>query len=156
MLFGRKLKQDQQKLLDRVVKAELDPNQVLPHSDDISIIDGVGYRVDGPWIAEEVDLIQKRCERRNVLLMQSVLEDRLATPKHPRDGTTALVLAHFLNRGLPKRFYISRNRMATKLMPGKHDQTRLAQNRPRRVEVDWCGPTTRISHAAAFGAQVAD
>lgn len=116
VLFGRKLKQVQQKLLERVTKAELDPNQVLPHPDDITIIEGVGYRVDGPWVAEEVDLILQLCAKRDVLLQQSVLEDRLATPEDPRDGSTALVLAHFLNRGLPKRFYMSQDSMMMKLM----------------------------------------
>jgi hypothetical protein len=110
--FARRVKAHQKVLLDKARKEGLDLNTVLPHPDDIEIIPGVGYKVHGPWDEAELKIVLGNCARRDLYILQAALEERLLGPEVDlethKDGSTdegsALLLAQFLNQGLPERF----------------------------------------------------
>ncbi|MCC0025212.1 MAG: hypothetical protein H6874_13470 [Hyphomicrobiaceae bacterium] len=110
--IGHKMQETQQRKLDRVMEDGGDKNEVLPHPDDIEIVDGVGYLIVGPATNEELTILRRSCALRDQLLLQSVLEDRLNASDGGRDGTSALVLAQFFNRSLPPRFKQTQGQLA--------------------------------------------
>jgi len=113
--FGRQLKVYQRKQLNRAIARGDNPDTVLPHPDDIEVSFGVGFRVNGPINRDELESIQRICAHRDLMLMQAVLEDRLGSEEHDMAdgdaagtyGSTPLVMAHFMNHGLPDRFHLS-------------------------------------------------
>ncbi|EIM73506.1 hypothetical protein A33O_14996 [Nitratireductor aquibiodomus RA22] len=110
--FGLRFKEHQQRLLDEVISRGGDPESVLPHPDDILIVEGKGYRIDGPADAEQLNILKDNCRRRDVLILQAVLEDRIGDDRaehsaDPFPGATSLLLAQLLNIGLPARYCMS-------------------------------------------------
>lgn len=77
------------------------------------------YRVIGPWDESELQVEKQNCARRGVLVLQCVLEDkqRLGGPSVSRcerelvdvgyADFSALLLAFFMDHGLPERFRLS-------------------------------------------------
>ncbi len=158
--FGLRFKEHQQRLLDEVIKRGGDPESVLPHPDDIVIIEGTGYQIDGPADAEQLLVLKDNCRRRNVLILQAILEERLARapadgPADLFSGATPLVLVQFLNEGLPARYRMSdtaiivateRYRRLTKRELLKHVRkawATLGQSRPRGWIMPPLGKTRR-------------
>lgn len=114
--FGHRYKVHQQELLDRALKDGLDPDTVLPHPDDICVVKGDGCRIVGPENDNDLNLIKANCARRDVLILQHVLEERLrpsGASRHPNDldeeddHSSALLLVYILNKDLPERFRMS-------------------------------------------------
>lgn len=82
---------------------------VLPHPDDIIIDESVGYRIVGPVDEEEQAKLEETLRLRDVLLMQSVLDERfgkLAEAAADRP-TGSLLLAMALNETVPQRFRLT-------------------------------------------------
>lgn len=122
--FARRVKAHQQVLLDKARKEGLDLNTVLPHPDDIEAIPGIGYKVQGPWDEAELKIVLGNCARRDLFILQAVLEERLGEPESDQNsggrdeqfpGASALVLVHFFNEGLPARFRKSDMQLITDL-----------------------------------------
>jgi hypothetical protein len=111
--FGEKYKSLQQQLLDQALAKGEDPEKVLPHPDDIKVLPGKGFKIAGPVDEAELETIRKCCALRDVLLLQSALEDRICEPAvianhenpgEPFSGALAMVLTHIINNSQPDRF----------------------------------------------------
>ncbi|GAB1581067.1 hypothetical protein [Phyllobacterium phragmitis] len=110
--FARRYRKHQQDQLKEAVKAGRDPETILPHPDDIEVIEGQGYRIVGPSDADELRTVKSNRAYRDVLLLQVVLEERLAGTSENSSAerlpsTTPLVLAQVLNTMLPVRYRLS-------------------------------------------------
>jgi hypothetical protein len=75
--FGEKYKSLQQQLLDQALAKGEDPEKVLPHPDDIKVLPGKGFKIAGPVDETELKTSQNCCALRDVLILQSVLEERI-------------------------------------------------------------------------------
>lgn len=113
---GRNIKKALEKRLERVVGDGADPKWVIPHPDDILIIEGKGWSIKGPVDEDDLKPIRELVEMRNTLLLQSVLDERSASrtgesvddiPAVEQPGSASTVFAHMLNDSLPERFRIS-------------------------------------------------
>lgn len=113
MLVGNWIKAQQQAKLDEAAEAGIDPDTVLPHPDDIHVIEGEGYRITGPADETELDLIKARCARRDLFILQHVLEDRL---RSAQGANSALLLVQFMNHGLSELFRLSDTRLLLAIM----------------------------------------
>lgn len=111
--LGQKYKDLQQQLLDHALAKGEDPDEVLPHPDDIKVLPGKGYRITGPSDGTELKTVRECCALRDVLILQSVLEERCAEPvvvasiancEDPFAGALAMVLAHVINNSQPERY----------------------------------------------------
>ncbi|PRA80916.1 hypothetical protein CQ054_20835 [Ochrobactrum sp. MYb29] len=111
--FARRYKHQQEEHLARAIKEGHNIEEVLPHPDDIVIIEGEGYQITGPGCREELVIIKRSCAYRDILLLQAVLEDRILPVSQQKSeagleeedsGQSALVLAQFFNMGLPDRY----------------------------------------------------
>lgn len=117
--FGHQYKAHQQELFDCAIKNGLDPDTVLPHPDDIVVVEGEGYRIIGPENEVILNFVKGTCARRDLLILQYVLEERLQPtrdpgPRNGADGddetvahSSALLLVYFMNDGLPERFRLT-------------------------------------------------
>lgn len=74
---GWRIKHDADLRLKAMVEAGEDPKWMLIHPDDVNIIDGVGYTIDGPAVQEELYAYARTCRRRDLFIKQAVLEERL-------------------------------------------------------------------------------
>ncbi len=100
-------------LLEHAQKAGKDPKFVFPQTDDIIVTEGVGWNIVGPVDQNELDLVLANCQRRDHMLMQAVLEERLATKAEQhagdtsieqRPGATPWFMSHFMNDRTLLRF----------------------------------------------------
>jgi hypothetical protein len=123
--FGGRFKEHQKRLLDQALKNGEDIETILPHPDDIQIIEGQGYRITGPADEAGLRTVKVHCARRDVLILQAALEERIGavSPEpegvptgEPFAGATALVLTHIMNSGLPDRFIKSDTDLTKDLM----------------------------------------
>ena len=118
--IGRWFKQRQQERLDEAIKEDADIDTILPHPEDIIVTVGQGYRVVGPWDEAELEPIKKSCALRDLFLLQHVLEERLRSSNRTTSrgkgnsgdsrgyaDSSALLLAYFMDHGLPQRFQLS-------------------------------------------------
>jgi hypothetical protein len=117
--FGYRFKALQQEKFNQALEAGLDPDTVLPHPDDILVVEGEGYRLTGPHDEFSLNLIKANCARRDLFILQHVLEDRLRPAQYTgsraegeggadgRADSSALLLVYFMNHGLPERFRMS-------------------------------------------------
>ncbi|MBZ0163751.1 MAG: hypothetical protein K8H74_13700, partial [Notoacmeibacter sp.] len=112
---GRRIKAHFEQRLSKAVRDGADPVWVVPHPDDVVITDE-GWIINGPIDEEGLKPIREQIALRDLLLLQSVLDERLAlrkgndrreTPYAEEPGSTSIVLAHFLNGILPTRFRLS-------------------------------------------------
>ncbi|MBC7180328.1 MAG: hypothetical protein H5U14_09595 [Roseovarius sp.] len=110
------IKQRLQEKLARAVHDGADPKWIVPHPDDIVINENEGWDVKGPVDEEELKPIRERIAMRGVLLLQSVLDERLSdrsemrlsdAPVEEMAGSTSLIFAQLLNEKLPERFRLS-------------------------------------------------
>ena len=108
----------QQQKLDQAIEAGLDPDTVLPHPDDIVVVEGEGYRLIGPDDEFSLNLIKANCARRDLFILQHVLEERLRSSvgsgsrscddaDEKSAHSSALLLVYFMNRDLPDRYRMS-------------------------------------------------
>ncbi|MDP2119544.1 MAG: hypothetical protein Q8K28_06540 [Hoeflea sp.] len=113
---GKQIKQWLQQRLDRAVREGADPVWVIPHPDDIVIDEDEGWSVRGPVDVDELKSIRHQVTMRDILLLQSVLDERLSDaprleesdgPAVETAGSTSQVFANLLNNNLPKRFQLS-------------------------------------------------
>jgi hypothetical protein len=111
--FADRFKKHQMTLVGQAIKQGRDPSQVLPHPDDICIIEGKGYKIIGPSDEAELAIVEGNCKRRDVLPIQTVLEERLVTMEAQSSGNSSepdfpgaapLLLVQFVNETLPARF----------------------------------------------------
>ncbi|XYK81792.1 MAG: hypothetical protein ROO70_06145 [Labrenzia sp.] len=86
---------------------------MLPHTYDIKVLPGKGYRITGPSDETELKTVRECCALRDVLILQSVLEERIAEPvvvatianrEDPFAGALAMVVAYVINNSQPERF----------------------------------------------------
>lgn len=113
---GHRYKAKAELLLKRAVETGSDPKLVVPHPDDIIVTVGKGWKMPGPCNQEELDRVLDSCKRRDILIMQAVLEERLATAEEWRSagdrtedqpGASAWVMAFWMNMELPERFRLT-------------------------------------------------
>lgn len=113
---GRTIRKKLEMRLVRAVRDGADPKWVVPHPDDIVIVDGEGWSIKGPVDEDGLKPIRERLEMRDVLLLQSVLDERCTPPigasgeefnVTEQPGSGASVLAHVLNDSVPERFRMS-------------------------------------------------
>ncbi|QDG78507.1 hypothetical protein [Labrenzia sp. PHM005] len=123
--LGQKYKDLQQQLLDQALAKGEDPEKVLPHPDDIKVLPGKGFKIAGPSDETELITVRECCALRDVLILQSVLEERIGEPAviastentgEPFAGALAMVLAQVMNHSLPKRFIKSETELTYDLM----------------------------------------
>jgi len=89
------------------------PPIFFPHPDDVVIDESVGFRIIGPIDKDEQAKLEETLRLRDVLLMQSVLDERLdelaeAAADRP---TGSLLLAMALNEAVPPRFRLTEMQM---------------------------------------------
>lgn len=132
--------------LEDAIKRRLDPNLVVPHPDDYAFSNDKGWEMRGPWNAEELNIILGNVKRRDLMIMQTTLEERLATkaewqagksPTTDFPGKSAWIMVHFLNNGLPERFHLEIidmiNIQQTYLRMTKRELLKYAVDRWRKV-----------------------
>ena len=78
--FGEKYKDIQQQRLDQALAKGEDPEKGLPHPDDIKVLPGKGFEIAGPADETELKTVRECCALRDVLILQSVLEERIGEP----------------------------------------------------------------------------
>ncbi|MEJ8571603.1 hypothetical protein [Microbaculum marinum] len=122
---GRQIKERLQKRLDQAVHEGADPVWVVPHPDDIVVIEDEGWSVKGPVDEEGLKPIRQTVAMRDVFLLQSTLDERLALASQRDDpalpfaetaGSASLVFAGMLNDSLPERFRKPETEMMGDLM----------------------------------------
>lgn len=122
---GKLVKQRLQERLAQAVRDGADPVWIVPHPDDIVITEDEGWDVKGPVDEEGLRSIRERIAMRSVLLLQSILDERLSdrsqsrvsdVPTEEMAGSTSLMFAHLLNDKLPERFRLSIVGMTLEIM----------------------------------------
>ncbi|WP_339764466.1 hypothetical protein [uncultured Hoeflea sp.] len=122
---GKRIKQRLQQGLDRSVHKGADPVWAVPHPDDIVIDEEEGWSLKGPVDVDELKAIRRRVTMRDVLLLQSVLDERLSDaprleesdgPAVETAGSTSHIFANLLNNNLPERFQLSATGMVLEIM----------------------------------------
>lgn len=163
---GKQIKQRLQQRLDQAVREGADPVWVVPHPDDIVIDEDEGWSLKGPVDVDELKSIRRQVTMRDVLLLQSVLDERLSDaplledsdgPAVETAGSTSQVFATLLNNNLPERFQLSATGMVFETMRYQRltkrellKTTRLAwasigQPKPRGATLPpWCEAGPRI------------
>lgn len=84
---------------------------VLPHPDDIVIDESVGYRIIGPVDEEEQAKLEETLRLRDVLLVQSVLDERLKPRAEVDRPAGSLLFALMLNEAVPLRYRLTDTQM---------------------------------------------
>ncbi|MEM5474278.1 DUF5681 domain-containing protein [Hoeflea sp. AS60] len=163
---GKRIKQQLQQRLEQAVHKGAHPIWVVPHPDDIVIDEDKGWSLKGPVDVDELKSIRRRVTMRDILLMQSVLDERLSeaplledadAPAEETAGSTSQVFANLLNNNLPERFQLSATGMVLEIMRYQRlnkrqllKTTRLAwaaigQPKPRGATLPpWCKAGPRI------------
>ena len=84
-----------------------EPAEQFPHPDDIVFEPGKAPRFTGPMYKEAADELNRTCRLRDILLMQSALENRLNNVADDTDGqhmlTTPMFAAVTINDNVPDR-----------------------------------------------------
>lgn len=116
--IGERIKAHYARKLDAAVRAGADPIWVVPHPDDVLVDQQFGWRLrlGAPFEAEELKPIRQKIAIRDALLLQSVLDERLAKwayadsdkcPAAEQAGSTSYILALMMNDALFERFRLS-------------------------------------------------
>ena len=121
--IGHAIKEQKQRLLDKVLTQGGNPDRVLPHPDDVIVVEGEGYKIAGPVDEAELAKLKETCRLRDQLLLQDALDRRLSDQSEdgdPLDGPgTAFLFADLLNRTVPERHRLSDTTIIVRSM--RHD-----------------------------------
>lgn len=91
------------------------PPKMLPHPDDIVINDIKGVSLCGPVTAEEEAALEKALKIRDLLVMQSVFDERVRArlKTDPTTCNSSSIITFIFDAELPKRYRISNAALAT-------------------------------------------
>lgn len=97
--------------IERAEREGTDAPETLPHPDDIELDRRRGVRINGPLNAKELRETNTLVAIRDALIYQDALEHVLNGQRHSTEIETGgpFFLAMYINRGLPKRFRLSRD-----------------------------------------------
>lgn len=170
---GRLWRDLQQQKVDQAVASGEDPNLITPHPDDFVIDYDRGFSIAGPIDQTELQAVLQTCRVRDVLIMQSAMEERLEWPEHragdeeqsprgqdpfepeyipsPFPGSAAL-LAMMLNNTLPARFKASHHEVAILALSyeskTKRELLKLTRDAWKSLGITvsrgWCTPPAEI------------
>lgn len=115
---GEQIKAHYTRKLEAAVRAGAGAIWVVPHPDDILVDRKFGWRlrVGAPFEAGELKPIRQKIAIRDALLLQSILDERLAKVAHADNderpaveqaGSTSYILALMMNDALFERFRLS-------------------------------------------------
>lgn len=119
---GERIKTHYSRKLEAAIRAGADPIWFVPHPDDIIVDRKIGwrFRVGAPFDEADLKSIREKIAIRDALILQSVLDERLAKvahaeiesrPAEERAGSAARILAHMVDSALLKRFRLSDEEM---------------------------------------------
>ncbi|MCI5074034.1 hypothetical protein [Oricola sp.] len=177
---GRNIRKSLEEHLARAVRNGADPIWVVPHPDDIVITEGEGWALTGPVDEDGLKPIQERVGMRDVLLLQSVLDERSGhgdgdggsasdVPMAEQAGSASTAFAMMLNDSMPERFRMStlemvfvtdRHHRLTKrelLKTTYRAWAAIGQPKPRGTTLPpWCEVEPRVERLAAVLRRVLD
>lgn len=108
-MFWQDYKDTKSATLDRLIKeaADIDDEAFLPHPDDIEIHENLTIRFTGPTTTEGLHKCHETMRFRSALILQAELDRRLASGSEENPGQGSLIMARFLEEGLPARMRYS-------------------------------------------------